>query len=89
VALTIFLLLALLDGGVVMVLRAGPEDRTVLLGALERVLYEGCKEALAASLKFECRCGAEVGEWCAGVPWPHAARLKRGVRLAIRDNVRE
>lgn len=72
-----------------MALKPEVQDRTVLLGALERVLYEGMKEALNAAHQFPCRCGAAAGEWCVGVPWPHAARLKKGVGLAIRNNVKE
>lgn len=70
--------------GAVVVRERGVQDRTHYLGALETVLYVSLKRALEASLWHACRvCKAQPGEWCPGVPWPHAVRLRKGVRSAI------
>lgn len=67
----------------------GPSDGTVFRAGLERVLYLALREALQHSMSIACkRCNAKAGEWCAGVPWPHPARLRYGVREAIYNNVR-
>jgi hypothetical protein len=61
-----------------------------LRGALERVVYEVVKCVLTETYRLECwQCGADSGKWCSGTssPFPHAARLKKGVNAMLRANV--
>lgn len=69
---------------------SGPRDITVFQASLERVLYMALKKALEHAHMTPCKqCEAKTNEWCVGVPWPHAARLRRGVRLAIQMHTKE